>query len=61
MQGNELTLIWAELASGQRVSLKLDLTCAKAGEHAASPSRAYFENQERDAAIAEGLSIKIKP
>ncbi|MFO0816143.1 MAG: hypothetical protein U0796_23235 [Gemmatales bacterium] len=60
VQNRELTLIWSELPSEKKVTLSVDLYCNKAGEYQASQSRAYLENQERDATIIPGLRITIR-
>lgn len=60
IQGKELTLIWSEIAAEQKVRLSIDLVCQQAGQYQAASSRAYFENQERDAAVAEGLHLTVK-
>ncbi len=59
VQGHELTLIWAELAAGQRARLSIDLHCNKPTEATTGASKAYLENQETDAAVAPGLSLRI--
>jgi hypothetical protein len=59
VQGRELTLIWAELAAGQRVKLSIDLICSKPAEATTGTSKAYLENQETDAMVVPGLSLRI--
>lgn len=61
VQDRELTLIWAELNTEQKVRLNIELTCVKAGNFTGIPSRAYLENQEQDAMLVPGLNIKIRP
>ncbi|MFT3878349.1 MAG: hypothetical protein QM703_01660 [Gemmatales bacterium] len=59
IKGRELTLNWAEMAAGQRLKLSIDLICNKPVEATTSTSKAYLENQEADAAVVPGLSLKI--
>ncbi|HQR07672.1 MAG TPA: hypothetical protein PLN21_12665 [Gemmatales bacterium] len=59
VQGRELTLIWAEMAAGQRAKLSIDLICNKPAETTTGMSKAFLENQESDAAVVPGLSLKI--
>lgn len=55
----ELTLIWAEMAAGQRAKLSIDLICNKPIETTTGTSKAFLENQEADAVVVPGLSLKI--
>jgi anti-sigma factor RsiW len=60
VQDRELILMWSELPIEKKVTLTIDLLCNKPGDYQASDSRAYLQNQERDACISPGLRISIK-
>lgn len=59
VDGRELTLFWGDLASGQRVKLTIDLICNKVADATTGTSKAYLENQEADAAVVPGVSLRI--
>ncbi len=61
VNGRELRLVWAELATEQQLDFSIELVCSKTGKYQSNPSQAYFENLQQFASQTPRLEIDINP